>query len=79
VTSYMNDSIGPRAVLTDLAKTLRVVARFGPLLPRLTEEQLIRLNNPPPPPRPQRRRARIAWAGLGASAVGAAWVLTALF
>ncbi|RYH01582.1 2-polyprenylphenol 6-hydroxylase [Salipiger sp. IMCC34102] len=76
VTDYVSKSIGPRALLDDLRRTALVLARFGPQLPRLAEDALIRLNNPPPPPKPQRRRARAAWAGLGASVVAVLWALT---
>ena len=42
VEDYIQKSIGPRAVLTDLWKTSRVLARFGPRLPGLVEATLIR-------------------------------------
>ncbi|MCB5199360.1 ubiquinone biosynthesis protein [Loktanella sp. DSM 29012] len=74
VTDYVSKSIGPRALLDDLRRTAIILARFGPQLPRLAEEALIRLNNPPPPPRPQRRIARISWAALGATIVGLLWL-----
>lgn len=48
VTNYISKSIGPRATLTDLAKTARVMARFGPRLPVLVESALIRQANPEP-------------------------------
>nr|WP_283094790.1 2-polyprenylphenol 6-hydroxylase [Loktanella sp. SALINAS62] len=79
VTDYVRTSIGPRALLNDLRRTAIVLARFGPQLPRLAEEALIRLNNPPPPPKPQRRIARISWAALGASIVGCLWALESFF
>ncbi len=78
VENYIKESIGPKALLKDLVKTAQILARFGPQLPRMAEEALIRRNNPPPPPKPQRRRARIAWMALGATIVGAAWVISAL-
>ena len=37
VTDYITKSIGPKAVLSDLGKTARVLARFGPRLPVLVE------------------------------------------
>jgi ubiquinone biosynthesis protein len=46
VTDYISKSIGPKAALTDLAKTARVLARFGPRLPALVEAALIRQSNP---------------------------------
>ncbi|MDU8929613.1 2-polyprenylphenol 6-hydroxylase [Alisedimentitalea sp. MJ-SS2] len=42
VEDYIKTSIGPRAVLRDLAKTAAVMARFGPRLPGLVEAALIR-------------------------------------
>ncbi|WP_226623834.1 2-polyprenylphenol 6-hydroxylase [Alloyangia pacifica] len=42
VEQYIKTSIGPRAALRDFAKTARVMARFGPRLPGLVEEALIR-------------------------------------
>ncbi len=77
VQDYVTKSIGPKALMNDLMKTARILARFGPQLPRIAEEQLIRLNNPPPPPKPQRRRARIAWMALGGVLVGCAWAIQA--
>lgn len=45
VTNYITKSIGPRAVLTDLAKTVTVLSRFGPRLPALVESALLRQSN----------------------------------
>lgn len=42
VEDYIKQSIGPRAVLSDLGKTARVLARFGPRLPGLVEAALVR-------------------------------------
>ena len=42
VEDYIRQSIGPRAVLSDLAKTARVLSRFGPRLPQLVERALVR-------------------------------------
>ncbi|MEF3048098.1 2-polyprenylphenol 6-hydroxylase [Pseudotabrizicola sp. L79] len=53
VEGYISKSIGPVAVLNDLAKTARVLARFGPRLPRMVEQALIRqADSGPPPPQP---------------------------
>ncbi|MEO1637944.1 MAG: 2-polyprenylphenol 6-hydroxylase [Pseudomonadota bacterium] len=78
VEDYIKQSIGPKALLRDLAKTAQILSRYGPQLPRLAEEALIRLNNPPPEPKPQRRIARLSWMALGAVIVGGAWILTLL-
>lgn len=48
VSNYISQSIGPKATLTDLAKTARVLTRFGPRLPALVEGALIRQSNPEP-------------------------------
>jgi len=75
VESYIKESIGPKALLRDLRKTAVILARFGPQLPRLAEDALIRLNNPPPPPKPQRRIARLSWMALGGVIVGSGvWI-----
>ena len=42
VEGYIRDSIGPLAVLNDLKNTLAVVARFGPRLPAIVEQALMK-------------------------------------
>ena len=42
VEGYIKDNVGPKALLRDLGRTARVLARFGPKLPRLVEAQLIK-------------------------------------
>ena len=42
VENYIQHSIGPRAALSDLGKTLAVLARYGPRLPMMVENALIR-------------------------------------
>jgi ubiquinone biosynthesis protein len=49
VEDYIKVSIGPRAILSDLAQTLRVLSRFGPLLPGMAEEALMRRSKTPEP------------------------------
>ena len=56
VTNYIAKSIGPRAVLHDLANTAQVLARFGPRLPALVEEMLLEQSNPDRIERQPRRR-----------------------
>ncbi|MFK7867980.1 MAG: 2-polyprenylphenol 6-hydroxylase [Roseobacter sp.] len=48
VGDYIQKSIGPKAIATDLYKTARVLTRFGPRLPRLVEAALIAQSNPKP-------------------------------
>ena len=79
VEDYIKQSIGPAAILRDLGNTLQVVSRFGPKLPQLAEEMLIRqINQTPEPPRSQ-AGLRALWAGIGATlAAGAIWLISAL-
>ena len=70
VSDYIQKSVGPRAVLTDLYKTARVLGRFGPRLPRLVENALIQQSNPEPPARHGFWRWIILAAGLSAASTG---------
>jgi len=79
VEDYIKESIGPKALLRDLGRTLKVLARFGPRLPQLAEAELIRQTNPPPPPRQDRVPPPVLWMGLGAGiAAVSLWVGTLL-
>ena len=64
VEGYISRNIGPLALLRDLGRTARVLARFGPKLPRMMEDLLIRQAEMPPPMR-RRRAVPLLWAGLG--------------
>ncbi len=66
VEDYIKDSIGPRAIARDLAKTARVLARFGPRLPALAEAALIRLGEEPAAPPRRSYWPAFGWAMLGA-------------
>ncbi|MAJ20512.1 MAG: 2-polyprenylphenol 6-hydroxylase [Paracoccaceae bacterium] len=48
VEGYIKSNLGPAAVLNDLTTTLKVLARFGPRLPSLVEQALIKQYNPEP-------------------------------
>ncbi len=48
VEGYIKSNLGPAAVLNDLTTTLKVLARFGPRLPGLVEQALIKQSNPEP-------------------------------
>ncbi|MEO9515986.1 MAG: 2-polyprenylphenol 6-hydroxylase [Paracoccaceae bacterium] len=80
VGSYIEKSVGPRAILSDLYKTARVLSRFGPRLPRLVESALIAQSNPEPHRRPTFWRwivlTGVAGVGIGAVMVA---MLQALF
>ncbi len=44
VEDYIRDHVGPEAFARDLAKTARIIARFGPVLPDLIQTRLVSLN-----------------------------------
>ncbi|KAF0675944.1 2-polyprenylphenol 6-hydroxylase [Profundibacterium mesophilum] len=70
VEEYIRDNVGPKALLRDLTRTAQVLSRFGPKLPHLAEEALMRASQRR---EPERRRPRWQAAGLvGLGAAGAA-------
>ncbi len=78
VENYIRDSIGPKALIRDLARTVRVVARLGPHLPAMAKTALIRQSSPKPAdPQPRSRVGALGWAVLGAAVTAA--VLIACF
>ncbi len=78
VEDYIRKNIGPRAAARDLQKTLAVLARYGPRLPGIVENALIRQSMPPEPAREPNRIWPALWVAGGAS-LGAATVLVALW
>lgn len=66
VENYVGQNVGPLALLRDLGKTARVMARFGPRLPALVEAALIAQSELP---QPTERRPRLWGFGLAAGAV----------
>ncbi|MFV0514371.1 MAG: 2-polyprenylphenol 6-hydroxylase [Jhaorihella sp.] len=74
VEDYIKHSIGPRAVASDLMKTARVLARFGPRLPGLVEAALVAQSNPPANAARPGRRA-LLWPALAGALAGGALVL----
>ncbi|KZY47398.1 ubiquinone biosynthesis protein UbiB [Roseovarius sp. HI0049] len=74
VEDYIRKNVGPRAALRDLSRTVAVLSRYGPRLPQIVENALVRQSQPPyPPPRPS-RLVYLAWAIAGFAA-GAVTVL----
>lgn len=74
VEDYIKESIGPRAFARDMAKTARVLGRFGPRLPGMVEAALVRQSQAQEQEKASGRK--IAWlvwmllgAGIGAGAV----------
>jgi ubiquinone biosynthesis protein len=74
VEGYITRNVGPKALLRDLTQTARVLARFGPKLPRLVEAQLIRQSEAAPAPQPG-RPGPLAWMVMGGLLTGAGvWI-----
>ena len=77
VEDYIRKNVGPQAALRDLGRTLAVLSRYGPRLPQIVENALIRQSQPHEPPERPSRLGYVAWAAAGFAA-GAAAVLAAL-
>ena len=71
VETYIRDNLGPQAVFKDLAKTVQVLSRFGPLLPGMAEDYLIRTNRARDGIAKQPHTPKWRWVVLGAG-LGAA-------
>jgi ubiquinone biosynthesis protein len=71
VSGYISQSLGPKAMLADIARAARVMARFGPRLPGLVENALMRQSAPPTPARKPRKAMLLVALGTGVI-VGAA-------
>jgi ubiquinone biosynthesis protein len=61
--------------LRDLAQTARVLARFGPKLPRMVEAALIARAETPPPLQSRRAGSPVWMALLGAAVLAAGIVI----
>ena len=78
VEEYITRNIGPQALLTDLYKTARILARFGPRLPQMAEAALLAQSGPARPDPRGRWLDRAAWMLVGGVVVaGLAAVLAA--
>jgi len=76
VETYIMDNVGPKAIARDLMATARIVARFGPRLPKLTETALIRLTSEK---EPERRAPLLGSAGyFGLGIIAASLLIIAL-
>jgi ubiquinone biosynthesis protein len=65
VEGYIKSNLGPVAVLNDLKTTFKVLARFGPRLPSLVEQVLIKQSNPQPQVLQRKWSAKLKPFGLG--------------
>lgn len=70
VEDYIRQNLGPAALVRDLARTVRVLGRFGPQLPAAVEAALIGLRKPVQP-EPLRRSPPVVWWFLAGGAVSA--------
>lgn len=73
VEAYVKENIGPKALARDLIHAAQVLARFGPRLPALAEQALIRLSAPEEPVVEDTPTHPIVWVVLGgvlAAAIG---------
>ncbi|MEZ5910885.1 MAG: 2-polyprenylphenol 6-hydroxylase [Paracoccaceae bacterium] len=79
VEDYIRQNVGPVALARDMARTLKVIARFGPRFPKLVEDRLLHPANPPAPaPEPRTARA-VFWFALGVAVAAAAiWIVPRL-
>ena len=68
VEKYIRESLGPRAALRDLRRTVQVLARFGPQLPDLLKASIQRQTTETPAP-PRSRRWPYVLLGAGAMAL----------
>ncbi|MFY0682067.1 MAG: 2-polyprenylphenol 6-hydroxylase [Thalassovita sp.] len=79
VEDYIKKSIGPHAIARDLAKTAKVLARFGPRLPDLVEAALIRQSETHSTDQKSNWIGAMVWAGCGSAAtlavIALVWVL----
>ncbi|MGR3292371.1 MAG: 2-polyprenylphenol 6-hydroxylase [Paracoccaceae bacterium] len=79
IEQYIKENIGPKAMLRDLANTVKVLSRFGPKLPALAEAALIRqAREDPAEPKPQPVRAA-GYVALGALLAISAYLLAQQF
>ncbi len=78
VEDYIKKSIGPRAIASDLMKTAKVLARFGPRLPALMEQALIAQSQEPASDHSKRSWKRATLFGALAGAL-ATFLLVQIF
>ncbi|SDZ06458.1 2-octaprenylphenol hydroxylase [Jannaschia faecimaris] len=78
VERYIRENLGPRALARDLAKTARVMARFGPQLPQAVEDALrgVDRSRHETPRGPALQP--VLWMVGGGAIVGAVWAAISL-
>jgi ubiquinone biosynthesis protein len=78
VEDYIRKSIGPRAMARDLGKTMAVLMRYGPRLPVLVENALIRQSQPNASDDQTNRKRSALFIAVG-TAIGVSATLLATF
>ncbi len=78
VENYVRENIGPKALARDLTRSLRILSRFGPHLPRLAENALIAQSQPATPPASAGRMNPVTGALVGGGLVALGVALGAL-
>jgi ubiquinone biosynthesis protein len=76
VEDYIKDSIGPKAAIRDAIRTMQVLSRFGPKLPKLAEELLNRQGKPEPEPKPPSLWLAASLILVGAAAATAGFLVS---
>ena len=61
VEDYVKKNVGPAALLRDMTQAARIIARFGPRLPKLIEDALIAAADPPKAAPKPLIPARVKW------------------
>jgi ubiquinone biosynthesis protein len=79
VETYIKENLGPKAMLRDLARTARILSRFGPRLPQLAEAALLGQAKTLPPHPGSHWRDRIAALLIGAALAAAGMALWNFF
>jgi len=69
VEKYITDNLGPRAMMRDFKRTAMVLSRFGPQLPQLVENALLRGTTAPPEPAKPLKRYSVMWFLIGGATV----------
>ena len=78
VEDYIAGAIGPKAVINDLIKTVKVLSRFGPRLPELAEAALINQAKPQKDLDRARPLRAMGYVALGAAITLAAVLIEAI-
>ena len=78
VEDYIRESLGPRAFARDLFKTARVLARFGPQLPTITERLFASQTQDQPETTTGQSVGSVAWFAIGVATASIGGVIGAV-